>query len=45
MYYQDLVAFTIHAQSQDKRGKNLQLKMWFPTYDWVADDGFNNFGA
>ncbi len=45
MYYQDLAAFTINVQTQDKCGRNLQLKTWFPTYDWVADDGFNNFGA
>lgn len=45
VYYGDLGAFSINVQPHDKRGKNLQLKMWFPTYDWVADDGFNNFGS
>jgi hypothetical protein len=45
VYYQDLGAFSINAQPEDKRGKNLQLKTWFPTYDWVANDGFNNFGS
>lgn len=44
VYYDDLGKFSIKQQSQDKRGRNLQLKTWFPTYDWVADDGFNNFG-
>ncbi|MDO8770521.1 MAG: TIR domain-containing protein [Burkholderiaceae bacterium] len=42
-YYDDLEAFSINEQSVDKRGKNLQLKTWLRTYDWVTDDGFNNF--
>lgn len=42
-YYQDLDAFTIGQQTQDKRGKNWQLKTWLPTYDWVANNGFDNF--
>lgn len=41
--YTDLGAFEINEQAQEKRGKNLQLKTWLSTYDWVADDGFNNF--
>ena len=45
MYYQDLAAFSINGQPQDKRAKNLQLKTWLPTYDWVANDGFNTFGS
>ncbi|UUZ65697.1 TIR domain-containing protein [Polaromonas sp. P1-6] len=39
-FYQDLGAFSIDEQSQDKRGKNLQLKTWLPSYDWVAGNGF-----
>lgn len=42
-YYQDLDAFQINQQSPDKRGKNLQLKTWLTTYDWIADNGFENF--
>lgn len=41
--YQDLGAFAIGQQPQDKRGKNLQLKTWLTTYDWVANNGFENF--
>lgn len=43
VYYDDLGAFSINEQPVDKRGKNLQLKTWLRTYDWIADDGFNNF--
>jgi hypothetical protein len=43
VYYEDLSKFTINEQPHDKRGKHLQLKTWLPTYDWVADDGFNDF--
>jgi hypothetical protein len=43
VYYGDLGKFGIKEQSVDKRGKNLQLKTWLPTYDWVADNGFDNF--
>ncbi len=43
VYYQDMGAFGIDQQSQEKRGKNLQLKTWLPTYDWVASNGFDNF--
>lgn len=43
VYYDDLGAFSINEQATDRRGKNLQLKTWLRTYDWIADDGFNNF--
>lgn len=44
VYYTDLGRFPINEQPQDKRGKNLQLKTWLRTYDWIADNGFDNFG-
>ena len=44
-YYQDIEKFAIQQQPSDRRGKNLQLSTWLPTYDWVANDGFNNFGS
>lgn len=44
VYYKDLGAFAIGEQSADKRGKNLQLTTWLPTYDWIADMGFDSFG-
>lgn len=42
-YYQDLGAFAVGQQPQEKCGKNYQLKTWLPTYDWVANNGFDNF--
>jgi MTH538 TIR-like domain (DUF1863) len=26
-------------------GKHFQLSKWYPTYDWVHNDGFNNFST
>ncbi|MCZ8227526.1 MAG: TIR domain-containing protein [Burkholderiaceae bacterium] len=42
-HYQDLGSFEINPQSQEKWKKNLQLKTWLPTYDWVGNNGFQNF--
>ena len=25
------------------RGKGFNFSNWYPAYDWVADDGYNNF--
>lgn len=44
VYYRDIDKFPINEQPHEKRGKNLQLKTWLLTYDWVADKGFDNFG-
>lgn len=44
VYYQDIEKFPIQQQPIDRRGKHLQLTTWLPTYDWVGNDGFNNFG-
>lgn len=27
------------------RGKQFNLAQWYPEYDWVADDGYNNFAT
>jgi hypothetical protein len=43
VYYGDLGKFDIQEQPQARRGMNLQLKTWLSTYDWVSEDGFNNF--
>jgi Thoeris protein ThsB, TIR-like domain len=43
VYYQDLNAFSIAQQPEDKRGKHFQLSHWLPVYDWVANDGYKNF--
>jgi len=44
-YYQDLDAFTIAQQPWEKRGKHFQLSHWLSIYDWVANNGFQNFGS
>ena len=41
--YSDLSSFKIAQQPAEKRGKSFQLPTWLPTYDWVTDNGFNNF--
>lgn len=41
--YSDLGEFSIVQQPMEKRGKNLPLKTWLPTYDWISDQGFENF--
>ena len=43
VYYDDLGAFSINEQPAHMRGQNLQLKNWLRTYDWVEENGFNNF--
>ena len=45
VYYSDLDPFDITEQPTQKRGSNFQLSHWFPTYDWVANDGYNNFNS
>ncbi len=34
--------FSIDVAAQ-YRGKGFKLSNWYPTYDWIANDGFNNF--
>jgi hypothetical protein len=43
IFYPDLAPFQILAQPLDKCGKHFQLSHWLPTYEWVADNGYNNF--
>jgi len=43
VFYSDLDQFDINEQPATNRGKNLQLSHWFSIYDWVANNGFNNF--
>lgn len=42
-YYQDLGKFEINKQSVERWNKNLPLRTWLATYDWIVDDGYNNF--
>lgn len=32
-------------QSVESRGKHFQLSKWYPTYDWIHNDGYNNFST
>jgi len=45
VFYSDLDAFEINEQPIATRGNNYQLSHWYKTYDWVANDGFNNFSS
>jgi Thoeris protein ThsB, TIR-like domain len=31
--------------AQQYRGKGFHFGNWYPTYDWVGDNGYNNFGT
>jgi hypothetical protein len=39
----DVDEFPISEQPPELRNKNLQLSHWYKSYDWVEDDGLNNF--
>jgi hypothetical protein len=43
VYYGDLGSFPINEQPSAKRTKNFQLSHWFRTYDWILDEGYDNF--
>lgn len=43
-YFADLGKFAISEQASHTRGKNLRLSAWLRTFDWVQDNGFDNFG-
>jgi hypothetical protein len=45
IFYSDLDPFNVSEQPTAMRGKHFQLSHWFRTYDWVEDDGYNNFSS
>jgi hypothetical protein len=45
IYNSDIGTFSIGEQPIDNRGKCVRLSSWYHTYDWVADNGFKNFGS
>ena len=46
IYYTDVDAYEFaNEQPAENRGKNLQLSHWYKTYDWIANDGYNNFST
>ena len=44
-FYTDLEPFAIPQQPLEKRGKHLRLSSWFPIYDWVGNNGYQNFDS
>jgi hypothetical protein len=44
VFYSDLGSWTVKQLPAHERGKRFQLSHWLRTYDWIADDGYNNFG-
>ena len=45
VYYTDLEPFSIAQQPASSRGRHLRLSHWLSTFDWVSDDGYNNFSS
>lgn len=43
IFYSDVDPFAINEQPPTSRGKHFQLSHWYSTYDWVANDGYNDF--
>jgi len=42
-WYKDLEPFTIPQKPEADRARTLVLSHWYPTYDWVAGNGYDNF--
>lgn len=38
-------SYQISSVGPQYRGKGFNLARWYPEYDWVADDGYRNFGS
>ena len=38
-------SFRTGGMTQQYRGKGFNLGNWYLTYDWIADNGYNNFGT
>lgn len=41
--YDELNSFAVGERPVNERGRAFRLCHWLRTYDWVANDGFNNF--
>lgn len=43
-HYQDLALYTLKTTAPvNKRGKLYKLSSHYRTYNWIKDDGYNNF--
>ena len=45
VYYTDLEPFSVAQQSEANSGQHSKLSRWLPAYDWISDDGYNNFAS
>lgn len=44
--YRDVDGYSLKDQRpRDQWGQSYQLTKWYRLYDWVADDGYNNFAT
>lgn len=43
--YTDLDPYALAQQPHPNKGEHLRLTCWYPVYDWVADDGYENFDS
>ena len=43
IYLTDVEPYDFKSAFATNRGNIVQLSHWFKTYDWVANDGYNNF--
>ncbi len=43
--FPDSASFQTGGVGQEYRGKGFNLAQWCPEYDWVAHNGYENFGA
>ena len=43
--YSELDAFAINEQPIANRGKGLKLSHWLKVYDWIANNGYENFNT
>jgi hypothetical protein len=41
--FSELAPFEVPQQPVDRRGKSWKLTTWYKTYDWLGQDGYNNF--
>ena len=43
--YPDLEGYSIKTTDKKHWGKGYQLSKYYNTYDWISNDGYNNFGT
>lgn len=41
--YDDLTGWIVNEVSENERNKIFRLSTIYPIYDWIEDDGYNNF--